>query len=199
MKINSLKNTIFNPLLAIICLTSCVIEESIEINAPIEKVWDYISDNSKAREWSVYFHHISSLPGIEDGAVGSNRRCFRSEDESGIYWDEMVLETTLLKYREILAYNFNGFEKEVFNNALFFVHQNLSDLGNNKTMLTFSTEKIRPESVLNSLDYISAKGETEKIFKLNLTNIREAIEAGLNSREYKRKHPYLKIGEHKFD
>lgn len=160
---------------------------TVTINKPIKEVWDYASDSSKATEWSIYFHHISPLPGVEDGKIGSLRRCYRREDETGATWDEEVIEVEKYKYRQLKTFNLQNFIDPALKAAVFRVHQIYESVDENTTNLTFASELIEPFDldVLKALE--PAAKETERIFKANLENIKAAIEQGEN---YNRPHPY---------
>lgn len=167
---------------------------TVTINAPIEEVWTYASDSSKAVEWSVYFTHISSLPGIEDGKVGSLRRCFRRKDETGIMWDEEVIQIKPLEYREIRTFNIKGFPDPDFEQIEFKVHQHYEKVDTNTTKLTFASELRTPFKPMIILKMLFAVSEGKRVFRLNLENIKAAIE---QKEKYKRIHPYEE--ENNFD
>lgn len=160
---------------------------SVVINAPLGKVWDYASDSTNARDWSVYFHHISPLPGISDGKVGSLRRCFRRADETGMMWDEEVVQVDPMKYRQIRTFNIKGLSDPSLNKAEFKVHQHYEWIDPSTTKLTFSSSLLKPWTPLVVLKLAIASFEGKRIFKTNLENIKHALEYGS---EYQRIHPY---------
>lgn len=161
-------------------------QESVIINKPISEVWNYVSDSRNAIHWSVYFHHISPIPGkVNDGQIGSVRRCFRNEHEKGAFWDEEVLAVDNEKSRVILSFNFSGY---YWTNSSFktLVQQKYESLPENKTKLTFMT---RPNFDMNFIDkfvFFFSKAHVTEIFKLNLENIKSQIE------EQKRIHLYTR-------
>ncbi len=163
------------------------ISYSVVINKPIEEVWQYASDSTKASNWSVYFTHISPLPGIKDGMVGSKRRCFRRVDETGMSWDEEVMKVTPLKYRRIRTYNLKGTNLRNEHLAQFRVHQRYKKITKNKTQLTFASKYDGPLILNLLIDLIPIANETIRIFKYNLENIKAHIEM---KGAYKRIHPY---------
>jgi len=167
---------------------------TVTINAPIEAVWDYASDSSKAVEWSVFFTHIESLPGIEDGKVGSLRRCFRRHDETGVMWDEEVVEIRPLEYRQIRTFNIRGFNDPQFEDVEFKVEQHYEKIDETTSRLTFSSELKEPMNPMVILKLLFTVSEGRRIFRLNLENIKAAIEAG---EHYQRPHPYEP--ENRFD
>lgn len=160
---------------------------TVTINRPIEVVWEYASDSSKATDWSIYFHHISPLAGVEDGKVGSLRRCYRRADESGATWDEEVIEVKPLEYRQLKTFNLQNFKNPVLKKAVFRVHQIYEKVDSKKTKLTFASEYIGPLELDIIQALLPAASETERIFMANLENIKAAIEQG---DEYQRPHPY---------
>ncbi|CAN5716679.1 hypothetical protein BH23GEM6_BH23GEM6_24660 [soil metagenome] len=182
-------------------LTGCTLSESIIIEAPVEAVWGYVSASENAAEWSVYFHHIAPLPSaVNDGAVGSIRRCFRSAAEmEDIWWDELVLEVREQRYRRILSYNAHGLNPPFLNTGEFYVHQKYEPLNSARTRLTFSAEQLRPAGLLMKVRFHGAAREGRKMFRLNLENIRTAVEAQHQQRPVERLHPYLPPGRHKLD
>lgn len=163
------------------------VKHSVIINAPLSQVWKYASDSTKATDWSIYFHHISPLPGIEDGKVGSVRRCYRRADESGATWDEEVIEVDFEKYRQLKTFNLRNFKNPVLKDAIFRVHQHYKPIDADKTELTFASEYIGPTDFKIIKALLPAAKETERIFIANLENIKAAIEQGDN---YQRPHLY---------
>jgi hypothetical protein len=175
-----------------VLLPGCTIRESIVIDAPVAKVWSYVTESENAREWSVYVHHISPLPGVGDGEVGSIRRCFRTRAETdGVWWDEVILEVRPLRYRRILSYNAHGFPDPTLNSGEFYVHQSYEAVSPARTRLTFSAEQLRPSGPLMRARFYRAAREGKPVFALNLQNIKAAIEARHERRPYHRIHPYL--------
>ena len=134
-----MKYILLSLLLFMTLFTGCQKSGSVVIHAPIKEVWEYVSDASHAQDWSVVFHHISALKGVKDGEVGSIRRCFRQEDEQGVWWDELTLKTEPYNYRRIFAYNAHGFKEPIFNGAEYYVYQHYEDLGNNKIKILETT------------------------------------------------------------
>jgi uncharacterized protein YndB with AHSA1/START domain len=147
------------------------------INKPIEEVWNYVSDSSKAIEWSIYFHHISPLTSstAKDGEVGSLRRCYRRADESGVFWDEETLFINNPFQRIILAYNFNGFKIDSPTYTAF-VMQSYEKVTEQQTRLTFKTLRTQELTWLDRFVFYFAKYQTEEIFLKNLKNIKSRLE-----------------------
>lgn len=163
------------------------VSHTVTINKNIKDVWTYASDSTKANEWSVYFSHISPLPGVNDGKVGSLRRCFRRSNETGPRWDEEVVELKPKKYRQIRTFNLKNFNADILKLAQFKVHQRYEFVDENTTKLTFASSLMGPWRLDLILALLPSMKESKRIFKLNLENIKAAIEQG---DDYKRPHPY---------
>lgn len=154
------------------------ISESVEIDAPVSATWKYASNSLEAVNWSIYFDHITPLPGpIPDGQIGSLRRCYRNKDESGYAWDEVIINTEPEKLRQIVTYNFINFPfRWVHSGEYVFVRQLYESLGPERSKLTFQTTTRPDGGWLFSLLFKISRGETTDIFKKNLENIKAAIE-----------------------
>lgn len=157
-------------------------EASVVIEASPAAVWDYLSDNSKAEEWSVYFHHIATLD-----AAAQTRRCFMNADESGKRWDERVVGIALHRVRHIDMYNMTEYGVPGVQNHHYDVYQLYERLGPNRTKLTFRTAPAKGASFGQHLLWAAARRKTAKIFAQNLVNIKAAIEQGA---DYQRRYPY---------
>mgnify|MGYP000754414534 CR=1 FL=1 len=169
--------------------------ETMEIQAPLEDVWTYAGDSLRATEWSVYFDHISLLPGspVPDGQVGALRRCYRRADESGVTWDEEVVALAPMAYREIRTYALRGFRplmQDVVGWTQYRVAQNYEALGAERSRLTFSTDLLRPGLPPARWLFGAFADEVVRTFRLNLENIAAAIEADQRGEAYVRPHPY---------
>lgn len=81
------------------------------IDAPKEKVYNYLGNSDNARDWSVFVDHINTLNAKSrpDGAVGSVRRCFKTKNETGIVWDEEILINEANQRRRLSIFNMKGF------------------------------------------------------------------------------------------
>ena len=156
-------------------------------------MWNYLSENHHAKAWSVFFDHITTLPSnnpsITEGGVGSVRRCYRRADETGITWDEVTVKTEPFQYRQIHTYNIKNWPYSDFNNLEFNVYQTYESTGSNKTKLTFAADLKTPQTAYSNWMFYVSKWETERIFKLNLNNIKAHIEQGAKD-HYSRPHPY---------
>ena len=156
-----------------------VIEHSVVIDKPVTIVWDYVSDSSRAREWSIYFHHISPLPSdADDGDIGSMRRCFRRADESGMYWDEVVTALNPGRYRKLKTYNTNGYGMFdlLVNRAEYDVEQFYDPINEHQSSLRFRVvgRNFWGRAVVNL-----SHRDTLTVFKRNLKNIKAYLERGI--------------------
>jgi len=193
--------------------TKSNVSESVVINASIEDVWEYNSINENAREWSVYFYKIVACPTddcpsnnlLQSHDIGFTRRCYKTQDEQGVYWDEKTtkIEKDLENkyfYKQMIAFNFNNllnfmnFSKK----GEFLVEQFYKRLSKNQTKLTFKTSLIKRKELAKKTSrfeyfawktYFALKGKRDirKTFKKNLINIKAAIEQGDN---FQRVHPF---------
>jgi|GEM_PF-1651315 len=202
------------------CTNNNELAQSVIINAPLGEVWDYNSDDENAKNWSVFFAKIIPCPtqdcpqnkSLKPGDIGSTRRCFRNENEQGVFWDETTLESYKKEasaYRKIITHNINGYRsKSLKNKAEFVVEQKYKKIASNKTELTFSvklqeTNKLRVNNDSiggndsNFWDHLSintnftlGEDRTIDILNKNLQNIKLAIEM---KSSYIRKFPYSKF------
>ncbi len=155
---------------------SAAISASVEIDRPVSEVWTYVSDTKNAIQWSIYFHHISNLPNeFPDGAVGAIRRCYRNENEAGVFWDEKVLFIKSEKTRIIYSYNFNGYYAESKTYSAY-VLQDYTYMGENKTRLTFKTQASAEMTAWDRIMFYFSKKQVAEIFEKNLKNIKNHIE-----------------------
>lgn len=153
------------------------VSESIVINAPVEVVWNYGSDSTRAADWSVFFSHITPLPGIADGNVGAKRRCFRNADESGEYWDEIAISSVKYEFRQIITYNLTNFKPNFLaRGGHMYVRQYYRAIDENSTEMTFQTQYPANANWKTKLSSRITKKKTAKIFKENLENIKANIE-----------------------
>ena len=153
------------------------VQETIIIHAPLHEVWSYASNSLFAQDWSIYFDHITPLPGIHDGEVGSIRRCFRNANEQGAQWDEMTLQTIPEESRTIVTFNLVGFNYPALTkNQYVFVRQLYVKLDDHSTALTFQTLHPKKANISSKIAFKLNQLKTRRIFKKNLINIKAAIE-----------------------
>jgi hypothetical protein len=167
----------------------------VDIDAAAPAVWAFVSDSARASLWSVYFHHIAPLPEspVPDGRVGSLRRCYRRADASGVVWDEEVVAIVPERYREIRSFRLRGFRAAMQPAARlteYRVAQHVEPLGPARTRLTFSTSLLRPDLRLARWTFGFFARDVVRVFRLNLENIRAAVEAEAQGVAYQRLHPY---------
>jgi uncharacterized protein YndB with AHSA1/START domain len=167
------------------------VSHTVVIHAPLAEVWDYVSDSATAQEWSVYFDHISALPGfVTDGEPGSIRRCFRNADELGARWDEIIFDVQPLEMRQIWTFNMRGFvPRKLALKSHSFVRQIYRSLSPNITELTFQSQADPRTSISSRMIFDSGKRQLSRIFIHNLENIKAAIE---QKEKYHRPHPWEK-------
>ena len=170
-------------------------EAEVTIDAPIEAVWTYVGDSRSAEAWSVYFHHITPRRTSADGTPGALRTCYRRADETGIRWDE---RTTAVEQagdvwtRRLRTFNLRGFRGVaglLAPHTAYDVEQRYVRLDKSRTSVCFRAEAASPNGLLRLLFRPYAR-EVERVFRLNLENIKAAVEAQEHGRRYRRPHPY---------
>lgn len=168
-------------------------KSTIVINASREDVWQYMSENHHAKMWSVFFDHITTLesddPAIQEGGIGSVRRCFRHADEKGISWDEVTVKVEPYQFRQIHTYNIQNWPYEDFNALEFNVYQYYESISDSQTRLSFATDLKTPMTAYAKWMFYTAKWETGRIFTTNLENIKAHIEQGAQD-SYVRPHAW---------
>lgn len=181
------------------------VRHAVDIDAPIEDVWEYGSDSTRAKEWSVFFDHITpdtAQGRPADGSIGAFRRCFRDAEEHGPTWDETTEAVDPLRRRRIRTFNLVGFPLGAIGRAQEYdVFQDYERLGVDRTRLTFSSRLRRRPGIGNLLAWplvkstyvVFAQPAGQEIFVVNLENIKAAVEAGHAGRAYVRPHPYAAV------
>lgn len=154
------------------------ISETVLIDAPLQDVWSYVSDSTRANEWSVFFDHISPLPGkFPDGKIGSFRRCFRMADETGARWDELTIDVQPQVSRNIVTFNLIGFGFErLLRGNYMFVRQLYRTTEEGYTELTFQTIASPQNNIASKIAFAISRKETTRIFRENLENIKSHLE-----------------------
>jgi hypothetical protein len=153
------------------------VQETIVIQAPVHEVWSYASNSLFAQDWSIYFDHISPLPGVRDGEVGSIRRCFKNAHEEGPRWDEMTIQISTEESRTIVTFNLMGFNHPgLTKDQYVFVRQLYARLSDQSTALTFQTLYPKNAKISAKIAFKLNQLKTKTIFKKNLINIKAAIE-----------------------
>lgn len=183
--------TLFIGILVIQAQRHVMTTYSVEINAPIAEVWNFLSDNRNAKGWSVIFDHIEPKADspVAEGSIGALRRCYRNANKEGFFWDERTLTTEPYSYRSLRTFNISNTSWDFFENFQFTAHQTYEDLGNNKTRLTFSgdLDDYKKYSVAERFVFWITQYEGERIFRLNLENIKAMLEQKQN---YQRPNPW---------
>jgi hypothetical protein len=154
------------------------VSETVLIEASLNEVWDYVSDSTRANEWSVFFDHISPLPGkFPDGEVGSFRRCFRMANESGARWDELTIQVRPKESRKIVTFNLFGFGFErLLKGNYMFVRQLYRQTDKGHTELTFQTIASPENNLASKFAFHISRKQTTRIFRENLENIKSVLE-----------------------
>ena len=150
--------------------------ESVDVDRSCPEVHRYLGDSSHARDWSVYVDHITPLNADEvpDGAAGSIRRSFRNADESGTRWDE-YFEVVEPRRRRLTIYGIHGAPRPA---GELMTEQLYEPLGPDACRLTF-TLFLRDEPSLGDRLLLGlASWEVARIFRANLGNIKQRVEAG---------------------
>lgn len=155
-----------------------LIINSIEINAPADSVYSFLGKSSNASKWSVFVNHINPLNPdvVPDGKVGSQRRCFKNEDEKGLQWDEEITVAEINKRRQLTIFNMQGFDMQAEGLATEQIYEVISP---SKTKLSFTLFYLNNNPSLADLlkTYFSAF-EVKSIYERNMTNIKNIIETG---------------------
>jgi hypothetical protein len=166
----------------VLSLTACHEQTAtVVINAPIEAVWAYTGKAAKAADWSVFFDHISPLPGIPEGQVGALRRCYRHADETGLTWDEATVSVQAPTFRQIRTFNIRNSPIPGMETVAFHVYHRLRALGPNRTELTFASSVANWRQVRIQPSYwrmvFQSGNEAARIVQLNVENIKALVEA----------------------
>lgn len=179
------------------------ISHAVIVDAPVQAVWDYGSDSTRAAEWSVYFDHIVPIEGdglAPDGTVGAYRVCYRDADRTGPRWGETTEAATPLEHREIHTFDLRGFQFGVLAQLTEYeVHQDYEAIDADTTRLTFRSRLRRPVGVAGFLVLpvlkaayllLGAREAGQQVFVWNLENIAAAVAARHAGVPYERPHPW---------
>ena len=172
---------------------------TVTINASIEDVWKYNSDDYHAKQWSIYFKEIIPCPiaechwnkELEPSDLGYTRRPIRYTSEEKIWWDEttiLIQKTPQKYYKQILSYNFHTpFSVLNFNEkAEYLVEQIYEKVSTSQTRLTFKAGFIKKNELKQSTAFYEyfvwelifkwiSKDIIEMTFEKNLINIKSGI------------------------
>ncbi len=172
---------------------------SVVIDVPANYLWDFLADNSKARQWSVFFDRIMDLPpnpSVSDAdGLGARRRCYRNRDNRGYFWDEEVVHVKPGRVKRIYTFNVSNdsWPRSWFSEGSETYTDNIyAPMGENQTKFTFATTSLSATSGLTR-GFLRLGGHVDlliEIFSLNLENIKAMVEAEFRSVTYVRPHPY---------
>jgi uncharacterized protein YndB with AHSA1/START domain len=153
-----------------------VIEHTVEVEAPLNEVYDFLSNSNNAKRWSVFVDHINTLnaDSITDGKVGSRRRCFCKADETGTQWDELISEVEPYQRRQLLIYNLKEFSMTADNLA---TNQFYETLPGDRCKLTFTVFfKGDQPGIWDWFKTKLAAYKIQDIFERNMDNIKRIVE-----------------------
>ena len=161
-----------------------LIQQSIEIEAPVDTVYKFLGKSANASHWSVFVDHIVPINAdkVTDGSPGSRRRCFCNKDESGKRWDELITIVIPGKKRQLTLYNLIEFPISAENLA---TEQIYETLNSNKCRLTFTVFFNKKPGILDSFKMYVAAYEIQRIFSKNMNNIKRIVETNQSSIELK--------------
>ena len=172
---------------------------SIVIDVPNSFLWAFLSDNSKAHHWSVFFDQIRDLPSnpnVENvDGLGARRRCYRNQDARGYYWDEEVVHTIPGRLKRIYTFNVSNdtWPRSWFTEGAETYTDNIyTTIDENQTKFTFATVSLSTTNAITRGILLSDKhiDLLTEIFMLNMENIKAMAEAEFKSVTYERPHPY---------
>jgi len=153
------------------------LENEVTINQSVEKVFSYLGNSANAAKWSSYVSHINALneEEVNDGALGSKRRCFKNENGQDIFWDEEIVNVKVNELRELTVYNLNGF---LIKADSLFTQQKYTPISAQQTNLVFGLYK--PKTTHNRfVDWLKLKMSghyVAYVFHKNLHNIKKEVE-----------------------
>ena len=157
-----------------------LIKHTVEINAPVKTVFDFLGNSKNASRWSVFVHHIITLNADEvaDGKPGSRRRCFCNADEKGTQWDELITEVIPNHKRQLTIYNLKEFPMTAKNLA---TEQLYEAVGENRCRLTFTVFfKDAEPTLMEKIKLYIGSYKIKSIFKQNMENIKTIVEKEKN-------------------
>ena len=151
-----------------------IIIETIMIDVNTEIVYNYLANSNNAKDWSIYVDYITPLNSdiYKDGEKGSIRRCFKTENEIEMYWDEEILINEKNKLRQLSIYNMTNF-KISSNHLLTEQIYNPRD-GKCELSLTLFLDKNKA-NFLEEIKLYYAAYQISTIFKGNLNQIKNEV------------------------
>lgn len=164
------------------------LQSSIYIKADKSHAYNVLGNSDNARKWSVFVHHISTLNSdkVIDGSVGSIRRCYQNENETGLQWDEKIITNEINKRRRLSIFNMVHFDMS----ADYLMTDQIYEDSNNGCKLTFTIffDSTKGISLIDELKMYFVAYTAQRIFEKNLINIKHLIEEGDS---YQRVHSFL--------
>lgn len=153
------------------------VEFTIQIDVPVDSVFNYLGNSDNAQNWSSFVDHITALnPDThEDGTVGAIRRCFKEKDETGIIWDEEIIIVEPNQRRKLTVYDLQGFSMTAENLV---TEQLYHPIGDHSMELTFSVFFKDEPGIIDAIKMNIASYEIHSIFKANLENVKRICETG---------------------
>lgn len=153
------------------------VEYTIEIDTPVDSVFNYLGNSKNATNWSSFVDHITPLNADQhtDGTVGAIRRCYKEENEEGIIWDEEIIAVDKNERRKLTVYDLQGFSLSANNLVTEQLYKKVSE---NSMTLTFSLFFDKSPSILDRLKMDFASYQIKSIFEANLENIKRICETG---------------------
>lgn len=102
---------IFSPYKHNKAISKKTIQYQLKIDVEKGKLFRYLGNSNHAKDWSDFVDHIDAIntEKVQDGQIGSIRRCFMNKNEKGLRWDESILEVIPGKSRTLNCFNLNGF------------------------------------------------------------------------------------------
>lgn len=154
-----------------------LVRTTVDIDAPPDEVFRYLGNSAHAHDWSVFVDHITPLNAneVKDGTPGARRRCFRTSEEKGIQWDELITEVVPNQKRQLTMYNLHGFPMQAEDLATEQRYEPLD--GGKRTRLTFTLffYHNQPSLIDQAKTYFAAY-TVHSIFSQNMHNIKRIVE-----------------------
>jgi hypothetical protein len=152
-----------------------VIVSQVTIKAPAQKIFNYLGISSNASIWSTFVNKIEPINAdkVEDGEVGSLRRCYGKQTD--IVWDEEILLVNPRLKRVLKILNPKGFPFVVDNLITEQIYKRIDDNNTQLSLTLFSKDK--EIDFLSELKLKAGAFVVADIFKANLENIKNQNES----------------------
>lgn len=150
---------------------------TIQIDVPVDSVFNYLGNSKNATNWSSFVDHITPLNADQhpDGTVGAIRRCFKEPNEEGIIWDEEIIVVEKNARRKLTVYDLQGFSMTAKNLVTEQLYKKVND---HSMTLTFSLFFEDGPSFMDGLKMNFASYQIASIFEANLQNVKRICETG---------------------